>query len=79
MKQAMTRAWPTMLLAACIALGGCATAGNTGPLVAVGPQRAGKLTIQSEMEWTRAASTRYQMWTIDGELLNLLYLVPTVR
>ena len=79
MKHAATRAWPTMLLAACIALGGCATAGNTSPLVAVGAQRAGKLTIQSEMEWTRAASTRYQMWTIDGELLNLLYLVPTVR
>ncbi|UHQ18144.1 hypothetical protein LVB87_07840 [Lysobacter sp. KIS68-7] len=73
------RTMHALLLGACIALGGCASVGNTSPLVATGAQRAGKLTIQSEMEWTRAAGSRYQMWTIDGELLNLLYLVPTVK
>ena len=37
------------------------------------------LTIDSEMEWTRASADRFQLWTMDGELLNTLYLVPAVR
>jgi hypothetical protein len=61
----------------CIALAGC-TAG--GALVRPGPTTAGgKLMIDSEMEWTRMTMPRYQMWTIDGELLNRLYLIPIVR
>lgn len=52
-----------------------------GPLVRPGPNTAGgKLMIDSEMEWTRIYSaSRYQLWTMDGELLNRLYLIPTVR
>jgi hypothetical protein len=50
-------------------------------LVKTGPTMAsGKLMIDSEMEWTRLyTGTRYQLWSIDGELLNRLYLIPTVR
>ena len=62
----------TLLLAACT--------GGGGPLVRPGPNPAGgDLTIQSEMEWTRVATQRYQLWTMDGELLNMLYLIPAVR
>jgi hypothetical protein len=60
------------------ALASCAT-GGTSRLVEPGPNHAGKLTIDSEMEWTRATTSRYQLWTIDGELLNLLYLIHTVK
>lgn len=62
----------TLMLAAC-------TSGGT--LVKAGPNIAsGKLIIDSEMEWTRVyTGTRYQLWSIDGELLNRLYLIPTVR
>jgi hypothetical protein len=59
-------------------LASCAS-GGTSRLVQPGANQAGKLTLQSEMEWTRATSTRSQMWTMDGELLNLLYLIPTVK
>ena len=59
-------------------LAGCASSG--GRLVRPGPNPAGgSLTINSEMEWTRASSLRYQAWTMDGDLLNLLYLIPSVR
>jgi hypothetical protein len=59
-------------------LAGCAASG--GRLVRPGPNPAGgNLTINSEMEWTRASSYRYQAWTMDGDLLNLLYLIPSVR
>ena len=59
-------------------LAGCASTG--GRLVQPGPNPAGsRLTIDSEMEWTRASAMRYQLWTIDGELLNRLYLIPGVR
>ena len=58
------------LLAAC----------SASPLVKPGPNSAGsQLMIDSEMEWTRVSMSRYQLWTIDGELLNRLYLIPTVR
>lgn len=60
-------------------LAGCASTAG-GRLVRPGPNPAGgHLTINSEMEWTRASSMRFQMWTIDGDLLNLLFLIPTVR
>jgi hypothetical protein len=75
------RAWWRAALAGCaiaVLLAACATSG-TSKLVTPGPQRAGKLTLQSEMEWTRGAASRFQMWTIDGELLNLLYLIHTVK
>lgn len=61
-----------VLLAAC-------ASGGTSRLVQPGEVRAGKLVLNSEMEWTRATSNRSQLWTIDGELLNLLYLVHTVK
>ena len=65
-----------LLLGLCIA--GCSATG--GPLVRPGPNPAGGgLSIDSEMEWTRIPGQRYQTWTIDGELLNRLYLVPRVR
>ena len=71
----LRHAW---MLCALLALAGCATTG--GRLVQAGPNPAGgRLTIDSEMEWTRASAQRYQLWTIDGELLNTLYLVPAVR
>lgn len=64
--------------ALCLALAACSSAG--GALVKPGPNPGGgKLLIDSEMEWTRFAMSRYQMWTIDGELLNRLYLIPNVR
>lgn len=59
-------------------LAGCASSGR--PLVEPGPNPAGgKLMIDSEMEWTRMSTLRFQLWTIDGELLNRLYLIPGVR
>ena len=61
-----------------LCLAGCASTG--GPLVRSGPNPAGGgLSIDSEMEWTRIRGQRYQVWTIDGELLNRLYLAPRVR
>lgn len=61
----------------CAMLAACASG---GALVTRGPTTAGgKLMIDSEMEWTRMAMSRYQLWTIDGELLNRLYLIPNVR
>lgn len=66
------------MLCVVLLLAGCATSG--GRLVKPGPNPAGgRLTIDSEMEWTRASAMRYQLWTIDGEPLNTLYLVPAVR
>lgn len=60
------------LLAACT--------GGGGPLVKPGPNPAGgDLLIDSRMEWTRLTGNRFQLWTMDGPLLNRLYLVPTVR
>jgi hypothetical protein len=67
-----------VILILVLSLSACTGAG--GPLVRPGPNPAGgKLMIDSEMEWTRLPTTRYQLWTMDGELLNRLYLVPTVR
>lgn len=67
-----------LLLGALLALlAGC---GGGGSLVKPGPNSGGgKLMIDSNMEWTRIAMSRYQLWTIDGELLNRLYLIPNVR
>ncbi len=66
-----------LCLALCLALAGC---GVGGALVKPGPTTGGgKLMIDSEMEWTRMGMSRYQLWTIDGELLNRLYLIPNVR
>ncbi|KGQ19470.1 hypothetical protein LF41_2725 [Lysobacter dokdonensis DS-58] len=64
--------------AVALLLGACASSG-TSRLVPVGEVRSGKLVLTSEMEWTRATSNRSQLWTIDGELLNMLYLVHTVK
>ena len=61
-----------------LSLAACASSG-TSRLVQPGEVRAGKLVLNSEMEWTRATSNRSQLWTIDGELLNLLYLIHTVK
>ena len=59
-------------------LAACASSG--GPLVTPGPNPAGgDLRIDSEMEWTRYAERRSQWWTMDGQQLNLLYLIPAVR
>ena len=74
-------AWVRNAIVACavaLLLGACATSG-TSRLVPVGEVRSGKLVLNSEMEWTRATSSRSQLWTIDGELLNLLYLIHTVK
>jgi hypothetical protein len=62
----------------CLLLAACSTG---GALVKPGPTIAsGKLMIDSEMEWTRIyTGTRYQLWSIDGELLNRLYLIQNVR
>ena len=62
-----------------VLLSSCSSISGTSKLVSPGQNRAGHLYLQSEMEWTRGAASRYQMWTMDGELLNLLYLIPTVR
>lgn len=67
-----------MLLTSLLALLVACSGG--GPLVKPGPNPAGgQLTIDSGMEWTRVAGRRYQLWTIDGELLNRLYMIPGVR
>lgn len=70
--QSLTIAVICLLIAACSA---------GGPLVKPGPTIAsGKLMIDSQMEWTRVyTGTRYQLWSIDGELLNRLYLIQNVR
>jgi hypothetical protein len=62
----------------CLLSTACSTGGS---LVKPGPTIAsGKLMIDSEMEWTRVyTGTRYQLWSIDGELLNRLYLIQNVR
>lgn len=76
----MTRTLRTLALALLLtALAGCGAGG--GPLVRTGTNPAGgKLVIDSPIEWTRVINgSRMQMWTIDGELLNRLYLIPTVR
>lgn len=66
------------LLCVLLILAGCMA--GSGPLVRPGPNPAGnRLMIDSEMEWTRITLPRAQLWTIDGELLNRLYLVPSVR
>lgn len=60
-----------LLLAACA---------SGAPLVTPGRTTAGgDLSIDAGMEWTRMGTPREQLWTIDGPLLNSLYLVPTVR
>ena len=60
-----------LLLAACA---------SGGPLVQPGRTTAGgDLSIEAGMEWTRLGDTREQLWTLDGPLLNTLYLVPNVR
>ena len=66
------------IMTLCLLLAACSTG---GALVKPGPTIAsGKLMIDSEMEWTRIYSgTRYQLWSIDGELLNRLYLIQNVR
>ena len=65
-----------LLLSACMWLAAC----SGGALVKTGPNSAGsRLHIDSEMEWTRISGPRYQVWTMDGELLNRLYLIPAVR
>lgn len=64
-----------VLLLSLVACGGAG-----GRLVKPGPNPAGgRLVIDSEMEWTRLSAPRYQLWTMDGELLNRLYLVHRVR
>ena len=69
---------PWLALLVALVVSACATSG--GALVEPGPNPAGqKLSIESDMEWTRASTNRYQLWTIDGELLNLLYLIPYVK
>jgi hypothetical protein len=67
-----------MIVPLCLLLAACSTG---GPLVKPGTTIAsGKLMIDSEMEWTRVyTGTRYQLWSIDGELLNRLYLIQNVR
>lgn len=70
-----TRLLTLLVLAVCLT----ACSGG-GPLVKTGPNSAGsRLSIDSEMEWTRFSGSRYQVWTMDGELLNRLYLIPAVR
>ena len=66
-------------IALALTLAACVGASSTSRLVEPGANKAGRLTLQSEMEWTRATAQRFQLWTIDGELLNMLYLVPEVR
>lgn len=76
----MSRLLRTLALALLLAtLAGCGASG--GPLVRTGTNPAGgTLLIDSPMEWTRVVNgPRMQMWTIDGELLNRLYLIPRVR
>ena len=69
------RPWPALLFA--LLLSACASG---GPLVSPGPNPAGgDLRIDSEMEWTRYSERRSQWWTMDGQQLNLLYLIPAVR
>lgn len=61
----------TLLLAACA---------SGGPLVTQGRTTAGShLSIDAGMEWTRMGGPREQLWTIDGPMLNSLYLIPNVR
>lgn len=67
-----------LVLSMALALAACASGGSR--LVSPGSNPAGsRLTLNSEMEWTRISDRRMQVWTIDGELLNRLYLIPAVR
>ena len=73
---AKLRPWLAVMLA--LSLAACASRG--GPLVSPGPNPAGgDLRIDSEMEWSRYSDRRSQWWTMDGQQLNLLYLIPGVR
>lgn len=70
----------TRFLILLIMIGVLAACSGGGPLVKPGPNPAGsRLSIDSEMEWTRITGSRFQLWTMDGELLNRLYLIPAVR
>ena len=70
------RPWIAVVLA--LSLAACASSG--GPLVSPGPNPAGgDLRIDSEMGWSRYSDRRSQWWTMDGQQLNLLYLIPAVR
>lgn len=81
MARTHARGWRAVLAGCAIALllASCASGGGTSRHVVPGQVRAGKLVLQSEMEWTRGSTSRYQIWTMDGELLNLLYLIHTVK
>jgi hypothetical protein len=81
MARTHARGWRAVLAGCAIALllASCASGGGTSRHVVPGEVRAGKLVLQSEMEWTRGSTSRYQIWTMDGELLNLLYLIHTVK
>jgi hypothetical protein len=81
MARTHARGWRAVLAACAIALllASCASGGGTSRHVVPGEVRAGKLVLRSEMEWTRGSTSRYQIWTMDGELLNLLYLIHTVK
>ena len=69
---------PWIAVALALSLAACASSG--GPLVSPGPNPAGgDLRIDSEMEWSRYSDRRSQWWTMDGQQLNLLYLIPAVR
>lgn len=77
--QHLPRRFIRLLMLAVIALVMTACSSG-GPLVKPGPNTAGsRLSIDSDMEWTRFSGSRYQVWTMDGELLNRLYLIPAVR
>ena len=77
-RSAIVKLRPWIAIALVSSLAACASSG--GPLVSPGPNPAGgDLRIDSEMEWSRYSDRRSQWWTMDGQQLNLLYLIPAVR
>ena len=60
------------VLTACTSTSGrMAKAGNATDLYG--------LQVQSDLDWTRIRGYRIELWTIDGPMLNSLFIVPRIK
>lgn len=77
--------WRTVrvgMLAAAVALGGCATFGGQDPLVAPGPREVGgAYTVQAPIAYSqfRSRSGQAELWTVNGPALDAVYFYYGLR
>lgn len=70
------------VLAAAVALGGCATLGGQDPLVAPGPRSVGgAYTVQAPIAYSqfRNRSGQAELWTVNGPALDAVYFYYGLR